>query len=269
LKFPQNLILDYSTGHTAYSAKHWIRNFESSAILFYKIKKLSISQYFLLNNNLNAFFFLSNFKTLTLKKQQSSLISKNNKTSKRLIKKTLINKSNASSASKLRIKFKSNNKNYRLITKVIFTALKYADKYKTSSISNVMLKSSSTDLKLNYCRSFFKNLFDINFLRKEKIYTKLKYSRVPQYDTVSGAAAALLAGFLGFLICEKFGFELLDSGDFYFLFMYLVFLVFASRLFIKLFSFRSNNWNVLSIKWLIYYCFSTIKILKFFFKFKQ
>ena len=27
------------------------------------------------------------------------------------------------------------------------------------------------------------------------------------------------AGFLGFLICEKFGFELVDSGDFYFLFM--------------------------------------------------
>jgi hypothetical protein len=57
-------------------------------------------------------------------------------------------------------------------------------------------------------------IFDINFLRKEKIYTKLKYSRVPQYDLVSGGAAAIFAGFLGFLITEKFGLELLDSGDF-------------------------------------------------------
>jgi hypothetical protein len=77
-------------------------------------------------------------------------------------------------------------------------------------------------------------LFDINFLRKERIYTKLKYSRVPQYDIVSGGAAALFAGFLGFLICEKFGFELVDSGDFYFLFMYLVFLFFFIRLFLKI-----------------------------------
>jgi len=77
-------------------------------------------------------------------------------------------------------------------------------------------------------------LFDINFLRKERIYTKLKYSRVPQYDIVSGGAAALFAGFLGFLISEKFGFELVDSGDFYFIFMYLVFLFFFIRLFLKI-----------------------------------
>jgi hypothetical protein len=80
----------------------------------------------------------------------------------------------------------------------------------------------------------------INFLRKEKIYTKLKYSRVPQYDIASGATAALLAGFLGFLICEKFGFELLDSGDFYFLFMYLVFFFFFMRLFYKTINFKRD-----------------------------
>jgi len=77
-------------------------------------------------------------------------------------------------------------------------------------------------------------LFDINFLRKERIYTKLKYSRVPQYDIVSGGAAALFAGFLGFLFTEKFGFELVDSGDFYFLFMYIVFLFFFFRMFLKI-----------------------------------
>jgi hypothetical protein len=66
------------------------------------------------------------------------------------------------------------------------------------------------------------------------MYTKLKYSRTPQYDIVSGGSAALLAGFLGFLITEKFGFELVDSGDFYFLFMYIVFISFFGRIFFKL-----------------------------------
>ena len=73
------------------------------------------------------------------------------------------------------------------------------------------------------------NLININFLRKEKLYTKLKYSRSPAYDIVSGGAAAIFAGFLGFLVSEKFGFELVDSGDFYFLTMYVVFICFSIR----------------------------------------
>lgn len=75
----------------------------------------------------------------------------------------------------------------------------------------------------------FNVLLRCHFLRKERIYTKLKYSRSPAYDIVSGGAAALLAGFIGFLISEKFGYELVDSGDFYYLFMYIVFMVFALR----------------------------------------
>ena len=84
----------------------------------------------------------------------------------------------------------------------------------------------------NYFPFFFKT--NINFLRKEKIYTKLKYSRCPQYDMVSGGLAALFSAFLGFLIAEKFGLELLDSGDFYILLMYMIFAVFACRPLIKL-----------------------------------
>ena len=61
------------------------------------------------------------------------------------------------------------------------------------------------------------NSVNINFIRKERIYTKLKYSRTPGYDIVSGGSAVLLAGFLGFLASEKFGIELVDSGDFYYL----------------------------------------------------
>lgn len=101
--------------------------------------------------------------------------------------------------------------------------------------------------------SYLWDLFDINFLRKEKIYTKLKYSRVPQYDIVSGGVAALFSGFLGFLICEKFGFELLDSGDFYFAFMYLVFFCFFARLFLKISSGLQSEWNVFSWKWTFVY----------------
>jgi len=92
------------------------------------------------------------------------------------------------------------------------------------------------------------SLFDINFLKKEKIYTKLKYSRVPQYDIVSGGVAAIFSGFLGFLICEKFGFELLDSGDFYYPFMYAVFFIFFIRLYIKATTAEEESWNVLSFR---------------------
>jgi hypothetical protein len=86
-----------------------------------------------------------------------------------------------------------------------------------------------TQKKLSSTSDTLKNLVNINFLRKERLYTKLKYSRSPAYDIVSGGAAALLAGFLGFLVSEKYGFELVDSGDFYYLFMYIVFLSFSLK----------------------------------------
>jgi len=95
--------------------------------------------------------------------------------------------------------------------------------------------------------------FDINFLRKERIYTKLKYSRSPAYDTVSGGLAALLSGFIGFLIQEKFGLELLDSGDFYIGLMYCVFLCFSLRPLLRTTSFEGKDYNVLSYKWFLYF----------------
>lgn len=70
---------------------------------------------------------------------------------------------------------------------------------------------------------------DLNILRKERVYTKLKYSRTPAYDIVSGGAASFFSGLLGFLASEKFGLELVDSGDFYYIVMYAVFLTFACR----------------------------------------
>ena len=105
-------------------------------------------------------------------------------------------------------------------------------------------------------------LVNINFLRKERLYTKLKYSRSPAYDIVSGGAAALLAGFIGFLISEKYGFELVDSGDFYYLFMYLVFIGFSIRPLLTSVDYNSSFTSVFSLKFfldfyvnLLYYIF--------------
>lgn len=125
--------------------------------------------------------------------------------------------------------------------------LKFDEKYLKRLIKNFKNKFNAPVFKSKILWSFF----DINFLKKEKIYTKLKYSRVPQYDIVSGGSAALLAGLLGFLISEKFGFELVDSGDFYFLFMYAVFLSFALRPFIRIINVGENSWSPLSLKWLL------------------
>ena len=41
---------------------------------------------------------------------------------------------------------------------------------------------------------------------------------------------------IGFLISEKFGIELVDSGDFYTFFMYCVFLIFSIRPLLKIIS---------------------------------
>lgn len=97
-------------------------------------------------------------------------------------------------------------------------------------VEDLKQQQKITKMKANTAR------LDTNFLRKEKIYAKLKYSRSPQYDIVSGGLAAILSGFLGFLICEKFGLELLDSGDFYTAFMYGVFLVFSCRPLVRVIS---------------------------------
>lgn len=110
--------------------------------------------------------------------------------------------------------------------------------------------NTSSENNFNQVSSLTWSLFNINFLRKEKIYTKLKYSRCPQYDMVSGGIAALFSAFLGFLICEKFGLELLDSGDFYIAFMYAVFICFSVRPFLKILSIDQQTYSIISLKFL-------------------
>jgi hypothetical protein len=98
-------------------------------------------------------------------------------------------------------------------------------------------------------------------LRRERLYTKLKYSRSPAYDIVSGGAAALLAGFLGFLVSEKYGFELVDSGDFYYLFMYIVFLVFSLRPLLTSINFEKSIFTILSPKFFIEFYLTLLYLL--------
>jgi hypothetical protein len=110
------------------------------------------------------------------------------------------------------------------------------------------------------------NITNIHFLRKERLYTKLKYSRSPAYDIVSGGAAALLAGFIGFLIQEKFGFELVDSGDFYYLFMYFVFLTFSIKPALTAVSSNSKITEIFNVSFILKFYF---RLFYFFFKKKD
>lgn len=127
-------------------------------------------------------------------------------------------------------------------------------------------------IKLEFKNFFYYNTLEKNFIlflmKKEFLYTKLKYSRVPQVDIASGASAGLLAGLLGFIVTEKFGFELLDSGDFYTLLMYLGILILILRLFIKSYNDVKSDTNVWNILFNVFnYYISIINIMYNYFYF--
>lgn len=109
-------------------------------------------------------------------------------------------------------------------------------------------------------------LTNTHILVKEKLYTKLKYSRCPQYDIVSGGFAALFAGFIGFLISEKFGIELVDSGDFYIALMYAVIASCAVRPLIQSYTKRYTLYHPLSYKYLITFYSDLLQLLMQFVK---
>ena len=239
MKFPQNLVLDYGNNNSCAFSKYWIFYFFNLNDENFKNYSIFLSKFFLINHNFNSFFSIDRLASLTLKKK---ILNNFIKYKKKKTKKKTKTKTKLSMAKILKIRKTVKKGEHKI--KRIFSKF-FLFKNKMSSVA-----------------FFSKKLFDINFLRKEKIYTKLKYSRVPQYDIVSGGSAALLAGFLGFLICEKFGFELLDSGDFYFLFMYVVFLSFFFKLWTKLVSSKNNNWNIFGFKWLNYYILTLFNFFK-------
>ena len=72
---------------------------------------------------------------------------------------------------------------------------------------------------------------------------------------------ALLAGFIGFLISEKFGIELVDSGDFYIGFMYAVFFALPFKLILKMMSQSSSLWSIISPNYLFYYLADILRLV--------
>lgn len=247
MKFPSHIILDVNKSNTSHSSQFWI-----------------FKRFFLLKNQtLNIIDTFMTHKKFLFKKENLFLnkLMKNQKKftitfnlSNPSIFLTKSNKEFIQNVYKPRLKVKNRVLESRSFGKEVYDFLNnLKNKYDEKTIK-ILLKKFNYNFKYGmYKSNLLWSLFDINFLRKERIYTKLKYSRTPQYDIVSGGAAALFAGFLGFLISEKFGFELVDSGDFYFFFMYLVFLFFFCRLFLKVLDANDATWNPFSFKWLFFF----------------
>lgn len=192
------------------------------------------------NTDLSKKKFFKNNKKFTLKYSLSSFIRSHH----------ILNKSFFTKVLNVNLKIKNRVKHSKHLNREIYNFLNHSDKtFNERLMSNLILTYSKKNHVVNFLFNKLNTLFNVNFIRKEKIYTKLKYSRVPQYDSVSGGSAAILAGFLGYLITEKFGLELLDSGDFWFFFMYIVFLVFSFYPLTKIVSETEWNWSVLNYKW--------------------
>jgi hypothetical protein len=247
MKFPSHVLLEINKLNLSNSTQHWIFKY----VFFLKNKNvfnfnsIFINKKFLLNKQS---LFLNKLTTnqldYTIKYSTTSPLTFLNDNEKAFLLKAY--------SPRLKVNkrvFESKNFGKEVFDFSTTNNLKFNEK-----LIKILIKNFSINLNPSiFVSNLTWNLFDINFLRKERIYTKIKYTRVPHYDIVSGGAAALFAGFLGFLISEKFGFELVDSGDFYFLFMYLVFLFFFVRLFLKITDANESTWNPFSLKWLIYF----------------
>lgn len=236
MKFPNHISLDFKNSLLINSHKYWV-------LSYFK----NINNYLVFSEN---FYFNKTFFLVKKNLLLNDLI-KNQK------KFTVIFL--YSNFSKKIYKSKKNI----LLSKSTFKNLLISDTSYNSNSKFSILKALSSPFQ-NKTNKIW-SLFNINFLKKERMYTKLKYSRTPQYDIVSGGTAAIFAGFLGFLICEKFGFELIDSGDFYFLFMYVVFFSFFGRIFFKLMNQLKSSWSIISLKWLfLFYQNLVVLLIKFF-----
>lgn len=259
MKFPEHIILDVNKPKLNNSRQYWIFRFLSN----YKNKKFE-------------FMDLSFHRTFLLKKEKlmlNSILKKQKLYTVRYNKSNpaiFLTKANQDFYKKTfapRPKVKHKDLFSKHFTKRIYDYLIKPTTFDEKSLFRLFLQPSlNKKLKYRTTTSLW-SLFDINFLKKEKIYTKLKYSRVPQYDIVSGGSAALLAGFLGFLICEKFGFEMLDSGDFYYLFMYIVFLTFTLRPLLRIIPDNYQYWTPLSLK--LFFIFYKTTVLMFIKKIKN
>lgn len=92
------------------------------------------------------------------------------------------------------------------------------------------------------CIELINNFIKINFIKIEQVYTKLKYSRVPIYDIISGGSACMFAGLIGFLVSERFGFEIIDSLDIFMLYFYILFISLTLFIYYKNILHNYNIW---------------------------
>lgn len=253
MKFPKHIILDISKSNISYSPQYWIFKY-----IFSEKKKINILDS--VSFHRNFFFKKEGLLPSKIRKNQKKFTVRYSHSNPALF----FSKKENDFAVKVfapRPKVKNKLRDSLHYGKEVYDFFKKpAPLFNEKRLRRLFRSFSYNTPSYLFKTSNLWSLFDIHFLRKERIYTKLKYSRVPQYDIVSGGAAALLAGFLGFLICEKFGFELLDSGDFYYLFMYAVFFFFFLRLYLKLINGLQSHWNVFSIKWFLLF-FKTLFVL--------
>jgi hypothetical protein len=253
MKFPNHIILDISKTQTSTSSQYWVfrylLNFDNSNYIiddFSYYKKFYISKDRLMLNKL-----LKSQKKYTVRYSHSNPAIFLSNDQKKLYKNLF--------TTRLKVK-------HRLLFSKHWGKEAYdylynkPKKFDEKSIRRLFKNFKFKEQSHVFTSTNLWSLFDIHFLRKEKIYTKLKYSRVPQYDIVSAGVAAIFAGLIGYLITEKFGFELLDSGDFYYMFMYFVFLFFFCRLFLRITNNNNYGWNCFSYKWFLHF-YKTLAVL--------
>ena len=84
------------------------------------------------------------------------------------------------------------------------------------------------------------------------------------YDTVSGGLASFVSALFGFWVSERFGFELVDSADIYYAYVYL--LIFLTAVRIYMFSMVTANQK--SYKFFYLPIYTYFKNLKYVFKFR-
>lgn len=243
--YPKSITLDVKDVSTQLNNDYWIFSYSNSfskqgyfhTTLSLISSRNSLTTKSTLSTSTSTVSFSSdNTQAIFTKKQPQMLTSK--------VKKLRSLKTNAASAWSFKPTSEVCEPNYA----APHAGPEYLDAQKIYDHSS---KAEGSNLLKN--RSLLHHLFDINFIKKERLYTKLKYSRSPAYDIVSGGSAALLAGFIGFLISEKFGIELVDSGDFYIGFMYVVFLALSCRPLLKMMSQTTNLWSIISPNYLFNY----------------
>ena len=221
MRQPNHIILDFETNKLLNSNFYWASNVlkvEKKPLFLDYVNFVRKYDHSAVSNSKNSLLNLSKSNTLRANNTHKASLLKD--WEKQGLKN--IYKSNLNQKHKNYLENKSDMFSYLTST---------PQEYTTGKLIELLSRynTNTNNISSNKGLTTYMNLLNINFLRKERLYTKLKYSRSPAYDIVSGGAAALLAGFIGFLISEKFGYELVDSGDFYYAFMYGVFLTFSLK----------------------------------------